>query len=94
MEDERVAAGRFDQRISGLDASGALCLLDHSQGDPVLDASAGIEVLQFRIHLRLDPEAFGQPVQADEGRISDVLRDGIESQRRHGGSGYGGHGGQ
>lgn len=91
MKDQRVSAGRLDQRVSRLYAAGALRLFDHAQSDPVLDASPGIEVFQFRIYGGLDPETLWESVQPDKRGVADVLGDGIESQRGHGGGCYGGH---
>ena len=92
MGDQRIATGRLDQRISRLDAARTLCLFNHSQSDSVLDASSSIEILQLRIYIGFNPEALWEPVESDEGRVPDMLSDGIDSRRRHDGSGYGGHG--
>src|SRR5262249_34863446 len=48
--------------------------LDHREPDPVLDGTAGIQVLELREQRRLDAAAEG--VQADDRRVADELEDG------------------
>src|SRR3546814_16203750 len=66
-----IAAGRRDDGPAGLEFAGALGILDHREGDAVLDRSAGIGAL------RLDPDLGGseQAVDADVRRVADRLQD-------------------
>jgi hypothetical protein len=88
-ENVRVATGRLDEGVARLDATLFLGLLDHAQGNAILDTAAGIEVLQFGVHGSIDSKAAGQTVEANKGCIANLLGDGIqghwwgESIRRH-----------
>ena len=44
----RVAAGRLDNRIAGLDPTSRLSFSDHAHGGSVLDRSRGVITLEFR----------------------------------------------
>src|SRR5207244_12481683 len=42
-----VARGRLDDRAAGLELAGPFGLLDHGQPDAVLDAAAGVQLLEL-----------------------------------------------
>ena len=51
--DAGVAAGGLDDGGAGLEVAGALGVLDHGEGDAVLDAAAGVEQFEFEGDARL-----------------------------------------
>ena len=54
---------------AGLDLAVALGRLDHRHADPVLDRSAGVEVLELGHHLAR--RALAEPAQLDQRRVAD-----------------------
>lgn len=69
----RVSAGGLDQGVAGLDSAALLGLLNHPQGDAVLDAAAGIEQLRLCVDIALDSQALGDLVEPDKGRVADEV---------------------
>jgi len=70
--DAGVARSRLDDRAAGLELAVALGVLDHRQGDPVLDRSARVAAFG------LDPDGVlvaEQAVDADVRRAADGLED-------------------
>ena len=75
ISDTGVAAGSVDQGLSRLELPRLFRLQNHVQGSPVLDGSAGIEILGFRVNF--DPGIFGRnlcnPQQRCVPDISDQV---------------------
>lgn len=69
----RISAGGLDQSVAGLDSAALLGLLNHPQGDPVLDTAAGVEQLRLCVDFALDSQALGDLVEPDERRIADEV---------------------
>ena len=78
LRDEReadagVPRGRLDDRRAGAQRPVALRRLDHRERRPVLHASARVQELELREHLRL--EARGDAPQAQERRGADQVEE-------------------
>ena len=70
-----IAGGRLDDGRAGPEGSRALRVLDHGEGDAVLDGAAGIHALELPVD---SGGAFGHDaVETDEGRGSDEVEDGV-----------------
>ena len=54
QSDTRVATGSLDDNGAGLQLAASLCGLDHGQCDTILDATAGVEILQLNDHACLE----------------------------------------
>lgn len=90
----RVATGGLDQGVARLDTTGPLCLLNHAQGNAILDTAAGIEVLQLGVDGGIDTQAAGQTVQSDQRGVADVLGNSIQRHWRNSGFSRGSHDGK
>ncbi len=79
--DAGVAAGGLDDDGAGLELPALLGVPDHGPGDPVLDGTGGVQVLQ----LGQEPGGQGQlgfdVVQLDQGSAANQLRDGMNDVR-------------
>jgi len=73
--DARVAARRLDQHRVLVDAPALQGIVDHGEADAVLDARERVEELELEQYLGLRPVGGRRPVQADERRVADRLRD-------------------
>src|SRR5437667_101671 len=80
--DAGVAAGRLDDRGAGLEHAPPLGVLEHRDGDAVLDAPTGIERLELRHHGRA--ARLGQPIESDHRRVADQLPTRARDPRRRG----------
>ena len=69
--DPRVAAGRLDDRVAGLQAAFALGGFDHVEADAVLDGTAGVHRLDFGPHFGMF--GAGHPPQPHDRSRSDEL---------------------
>ena len=75
--DAGVARGRLDDDRAGPEDAARLGVLDHRQGDAVLDAAARV------LALELDPDLDArveEPVDAEVGRVADGVEDGLGLQ--------------
>ena len=80
--DAGVARGRLDDRPAGLELPLALGLLDHREADPVLDGSAGVQVLELGEDPRVARRR--EPVEPDDRRAPDELENGRILPRHRG----------
>src|SRR5208337_2533821 len=80
-----VAAGRLDDGAAVLEPA-RLGVLDHVDGDPILVAPARVQVLALDVNLALEP--LRDPVEPDDGGVSDGLGDVAESASHHGRTSY------
>ncbi len=78
--DAGVARGRLDDRAPRAKLPFALCRLDHRQSDPVLDRTAGVQVLELRQQGGRDLSA--EAVESDDRRPTDELED-VRVPARH-----------
>ena len=79
--DGRVAAAGLQDDLAGRQLAGGLGLLDHPQGDAVLDRPAGIHELELR--QELDARDRVHAVDADQRGVADQVQHGIDFARRH-----------
>ena len=69
--DARVAAGRLDQRIAGLDVSAFLRPPDHRQRGPILDRSR--RIVSFELGEEHVRRLTRQALQPHERRVADEI---------------------
>ena len=72
--DAGVAARRLDDRATLAERAGPLRGLDHAEADPVLDATARVQVLELRQDGRVDSSR--HPIEPDEGRAAHEVEHG------------------
>ena len=71
--DAGVATGGFDDRVlAGFDLAAFFRVVDHGNGDAVLDRGEWVEGFEFDDHLRPPAE---DAMQSDHGRVADQLCD-------------------
>ena len=85
--DTGVAGGGLDDRAAGLQLARRLRGLHHAQGDAVLDAAAGVEVLDLGQHRGRDPggdrpEPHQRGVPDQVGDVLDVAHAAMVAPRR------------
>ena len=77
--DAGVATGRLHQDRFRADEALPLQRLDHADADTILDACAGVEVLELEDDLARQPAA--DLVEADQRRLADGLQDAVVDSR-------------
>ncbi len=68
-----VAAGRLDERVSGLDAARRLGVLHHAHGNAVLHRAASVEVFQLAHNVALDALLGHDAAGPHERRVANQL---------------------
>jgi len=73
--DAGVAARRFDHRLARLELAGRLGVLDHPEGQPILDRAQGIEGLDLDREAHIPRRQLADP---DHRGVADRLEDVVE----------------
>ena len=71
--DAGIAGGRLNDNAALLEQTLRLCVLDHCLGDPVLDRTGGIEILQLAKHGRAELMGLFESLQFEQRGIADEV---------------------